>query len=212
MDILISANQSLSHYYMAARHFDHVAQNENYDKTNVTAILQYRGNYTPPSYPSFPTTLPGYRDTFAAFLFTNRFRSLASEDHPVNVPLNISTRMFITADIKSIMFPDNLTNLASSLNNISWANPSIDVLLAYYSSLRLASPVMEACLGVWFWHCHLDEHLTWGMSTVFIVKNGGSPETSIRDPPPYMPPCEAQFPRLRESDDSTRKENKLNMI
>lgn len=45
--------------------------------------------------------------------------------------------------------------------------------------------------GVWFWHCHLDRHLSWGMDTVFIVKNGGTPETSIREPPPYMPPCKS---------------------
>lgn len=43
--------------------------------------------------------------------------------------------------------------------------------------------------GVWFWHCHFDRHLTWGMDTAFVVKNGGTAETSIRQPPTYMPPC-----------------------
>ncbi|XP_042515332.1 laccase-15-like [Macadamia integrifolia] len=43
--------------------------------------------------------------------------------------------------------------------------------------------------GVWFMHCHLERHTSWGMSTVFIVKNGKSPATSIRPKPEYMPPC-----------------------
>ncbi|KAL4565918.1 hypothetical protein LXL04_030024 [Taraxacum kok-saghyz] len=43
--------------------------------------------------------------------------------------------------------------------------------------------------GVWFLHCHLERHLTWGMETVFIVKNGNRPQERILPPPPHMPPC-----------------------
>ncbi|KAJ9167107.1 hypothetical protein P3X46_021782 [Hevea brasiliensis] len=43
--------------------------------------------------------------------------------------------------------------------------------------------------GVWFMHCHLERHSSWGMDTVLIVKNGGTKATSIRPPPAYMPPC-----------------------
>lgn len=45
------------------------------------------------------------------------------------------------------------------------------------------------CAGVWFWHCHLDHHLSIGMATVMIVKNGDSAEKSIRKPPANMPEC-----------------------
>lgn len=38
-------------------------------------------------------------------------------------------------------------------------------------------------------HCHFDRHMSWGMDTVFIVKNGGTDETSIRPPPDYLPAC-----------------------
>ncbi|KAK7277355.1 hypothetical protein RIF29_18506 [Crotalaria pallida] len=41
--------------------------------------------------------------------------------------------------------------------------------------------------GVWFLHCHLERHLTWGMETVFIVKNGR--HRKVLPPPPDMPPC-----------------------
>ncbi|KAF5955286.1 hypothetical protein HYC85_008142 [Camellia sinensis] len=47
--------------------------------------------------------------------------------------------------------------------------------------------------GVWYWHCHFDRHLTWGMSTVFIVHNGSTPETSMREPPANLPQCKDSF-------------------
>ncbi|XP_062022140.1 laccase-15-like [Rosa rugosa] len=43
--------------------------------------------------------------------------------------------------------------------------------------------------GVWFLHCHLERHLTWGMETVFIVKNGKYKKERLLLPPPDMPPC-----------------------
>jgi hypothetical protein len=62
--------------------------------------------------------------------------------------------------------------------------------------------------GVWFWHCHLDRHMTWGMAAVFIVKNGGTAETSIRKPPPHLPPCKVPLRSwLQNSDGSNEKEN-----
>ncbi|XP_010521293.1 PREDICTED: laccase-15 [Tarenaya hassleriana] len=43
--------------------------------------------------------------------------------------------------------------------------------------------------GVWFMHCHLDRHQTWGMETVFIVANGKLPNETLLPPPPHMPTC-----------------------
>ncbi|CAO2046409.1 unnamed protein product [Urochloa humidicola] len=43
--------------------------------------------------------------------------------------------------------------------------------------------------GVWFMHCHFDRHTVWGMDTVFIVKNGKTPETQMMRRPPNMPKC-----------------------
>ncbi|XP_021300116.1 putative laccase-9 [Herrania umbratica] len=44
--------------------------------------------------------------------------------------------------------------------------------------------------GVWFMHCHFERHSSWGMDTVFIVRNGTTAETSIRPPPASgMPRC-----------------------
>ncbi|GMP80126.1 hypothetical protein CsSME_00035353 [Camellia sinensis var. sinensis] len=43
--------------------------------------------------------------------------------------------------------------------------------------------------GVWFMHCHLERHSSWGMDTVLIVRDGPTSATSIRKPPSYLNPC-----------------------
>ncbi|GLT24941.1 hypothetical protein SLA2020_001020 [Shorea laevis] len=296
MDIVVTTNQSLGQYYMAARYFTSDTleySSHNYPKGNATAILQYRGNYTLTS-PSFPTTLPFYTDYNAGLSFMKRFRSLASQDHPVDVPQNISTRMFVTTSMNENVY--NLHKyLAASLNNVTWVDTTISVLEAYYRNISgfyttdfpnvppeffdfLAESLgldVTQCLrgtkvkivdyneeveivfqstnvfnssqnhpmhlhgysvyvvglgegifnpdedpkgynlvdppyvntatvpktgwiavrfrasnpGVWLFHCHIERHYTVGMNTVIITKNGGTPETSMQDPPPYMPSC-----------------------
>jgi laccase len=135
MDVLLTANQSLGLYYMAARHY---SSNDpsitTFDYVNTTAVVQYRGNYTIPSSPEFPSTLPFYLDFIAALNFTNRIRSLANKDYQVNVPLNITKRMYITVSMNSLYCPNcsgglGDETLGTSMNNISWVNPSTtDVL------------------------------------------------------------------------------------
>ncbi|PWA74381.1 laccase [Artemisia annua] len=43
--------------------------------------------------------------------------------------------------------------------------------------------------GVWLMHCHLERHISWGMETVFITKNGVRAGESLLPPPPDLPPC-----------------------
>nr|CAB3502589.1 unnamed protein product [Digitaria exilis] len=43
--------------------------------------------------------------------------------------------------------------------------------------------------GVWFMHCHVERHTVWGMETVFIVKNGKTPDAQMMPRPPTMPKC-----------------------
>ncbi|KAI7741818.1 hypothetical protein M8C21_003251 [Ambrosia artemisiifolia] len=43
--------------------------------------------------------------------------------------------------------------------------------------------------GVWFMHCHLEIHLTWGLSVALIVKNGQGPLETLPHPPADMPRC-----------------------
>ncbi|XP_050269245.1 laccase-14-like isoform X2 [Quercus robur] len=296
MDILVTANQSPSHYYIAARPF--FDSNAPYDNSTTTAILQYVGNYTPPSSPSFPT-LPNITSKSAADNFTTRLRALASKDHPISVPTGVDERIFITVSVnqltcdKAVCGGPNNSILAASLNNISFSTPKIDILQAYYRNLpnvyesnfpnrppflfnftgdsndnlllpstgtkakiieygkrveivfqgtsignpenhpmhlhgfsfyllgtgygnfnKTTSPKTYNLIdppevntfgvpkngwatirfvannpGVWYMHCHLERHATWGMDTVIIVKNGTTSATSIRPPPANLPTC-----------------------
>ncbi|GFS46722.1 laccase 11 [Actinidia rufa] len=43
--------------------------------------------------------------------------------------------------------------------------------------------------GVWFMHCHLERHSSWGMDTAIIVKNGTTRLTSMRAAPHHLNPC-----------------------
>ncbi|CAL5384224.1 unnamed protein product [Camellia sinensis] len=119
MSVLLRANQPLGQYYMATREYDSsVPSNTDYDKTNATAILEYIGNYTFPSDPIFPSTnLPSFEDFIAADNFLSRLRSLASHDHPSDVPKK------------------HYNPLAASMNNITFVNPNTDILSAYYWNL-----------------------------------------------------------------------------
>ncbi|KAF3953743.1 hypothetical protein ACB098_01G158000 [Castanea mollissima] len=302
MDVLVTANQSPSYYYMlASPYFD--GQADDFDKSIASAIFQYNGNYTPPSIPVYPSNIPGFYDVGAASYYTTKLRNLASPEHPVDVPLNVTTRMYITVSIGMMHCPNDScagpagNRLASSLNNISFANPKLDILEAYYRHIsgyyetnfpdkpphlfnftsedlltdnvtisdqgtrvkvlnynetveitfqgtnvmnsgenhpmhlhgfrfyvvgtgvgnfdnvtdpltyNLVDPpeantvpipkdgwatirFVASNPGVWYMHCHFDRHMSWGMDTAFIVKNGNTEESTILPPPAYMPPCE----------------------
>ncbi|XP_072995105.1 putative laccase-9 [Typha latifolia] len=299
MDLLLEANQEPNNYYMAARSYSSAA-NLPFDTTTTTAVLEYatdsNSNYSIPS--SLPL-LPAFDDNDAANRFTAGLRSLASKDHPVDVPTTVDERMIITVSVNVISCPNNScfgpngNRLAASLNNVSFENPAIDILEAYYHMIggiygdnfpnkppfyfnftgdnlppmlsftrkatevkvleyntsvevvfqgtnilagenhpmhlhgqsfyvvgsgegnfeekdilgyNLVDPPYQNTVGlpksgwtairfrttnpgVWFMHCHLDRHLVWGMDTVFIVKNGKTPEAKLLPPPSDMPPC-----------------------
>ncbi|KQK01912.1 laccase-21 [Brachypodium distachyon] len=146
MDALLEADRAINgssngRYYMAAHTF---ASNPNLTFTNstATAILDYVD--APPAKragpPDFPN-LPNFFDMKAATEYTAQLRSLASKDHPVDVPMKVDVPMLITiavnvlpcASNETCEAPDN-TRLAASLNNVSFQNPSIDILDAYAQS------------------------------------------------------------------------------
>ncbi|KAA8522551.1 hypothetical protein F0562_013088 [Nyssa sinensis] len=304
MDVLVTMNQPLHRYYIiASPYFD--GQADDFDKSIASAILEYKGNYTASSTPIYPTGMPDFYDIDAATDFWVRTRSLASPEHPVDVPMNVTTRMFIAVTLNMMKCPNDScagpdgNRLAAGLNNISFANPDVDILQAYYWNMsgyydadfpnkpphlynftaaelltdnvtlslqatkvkvldynetveivfqgtnvmnsgenhpihlhgfrfyvigggrgnfnnvtdpltyNLKDPPEANTVsvpkdgwltirfkadnpGVWFMHCHFDKHMSWGMEAAFIVKDGGTPETSVRKPPAYLPPCTSQ--------------------
>ncbi|KAM3287766.1 laccase-4 [Capsicum chacoense] len=43
--------------------------------------------------------------------------------------------------------------------------------------------------GIWFMHCHLEIHTTWGLKMAFLVDNGKGPNESLLPPPKDLPKC-----------------------
>ncbi|XP_038697404.1 laccase-4-like isoform X2 [Tripterygium wilfordii] len=43
--------------------------------------------------------------------------------------------------------------------------------------------------GVWFMHCHLEVHTTWGLKMAFLVEDGKGPNQSLLPPPSDLPKC-----------------------
>ncbi|XP_074292261.1 laccase-15-like [Silene latifolia] len=300
MDAILTANHNSGCYYMAARAYS-TASAVPFDNTTTTAILQYNKGCNSHSSPKLPN-LPYYNDTNAAYSFTSSLRSLASKEHPIDVPRNPTQRIFSTLSINTLPCPGNRacegvngTILRASMNNMSFVLPStIDVLEAYYYNIKgvylehfpkfpplvfnytaeyqnlllltpnlttrvkvipygsivemimqgtslgaaidhpmhlhgysfyvigsgfgnfdkhtdpdnynlLDPPIQNTVVvpingwttirfvannpGVWYMHCHLDRHQTWGMMTAFIVLDGSDQEAQVLPPPPDMPPC-----------------------
>lgn len=43
--------------------------------------------------------------------------------------------------------------------------------------------------GVWFVHCHLEEHTSWGLAMALVVQNGPNPSQCLLPPPADLPSC-----------------------
>lgn len=43
--------------------------------------------------------------------------------------------------------------------------------------------------GVWLVHCHMEDHVPWGLAMTFEVENGPTPSTSLPPPPADLPKC-----------------------
>ncbi|KAJ9560679.1 hypothetical protein OSB04_005839 [Centaurea solstitialis] len=101
LDILLEANQPQNRYYMAAKFYSSNPASQ-FDNTTTTAIIKYNGNYTQsPSEPNLPV-LPAFNDRNASAGFTSSLRSLASRDHPIDVPLKITRKLFYTLSINTL--------------------------------------------------------------------------------------------------------------
>lgn len=78
-------------------------------------------------------------------------------------------------------------------------NPGIQILLTislmyfFYFLSRIhcfrITDRMQFSTGVWYMHCHIDIHQSWGLGMVFIVKNGKGELESLPHPPADLPQC-----------------------
>ncbi|KAL8521066.1 hypothetical protein ACS0TY_011566 [Phlomoides rotata] len=297
MDLLMTANQPPNHlYYLAASPYSS-AFGSGFDASKTTAILHYQNASHDPLLPSlFP-----YNYTRASTEFSRRLRSLATKQHPIEVPRDVDTHLLITVSVNLINCTGSIPctgpfgkRFSASLNNISFVPPRVDVLQAYYYGTEgvfgrdfpenpperfdytgdnlpenlltpefgtkalvlkynasvemvlqgtnilasdnhpmhlhgygfyvvgwgfgnfdpgkarvgynLVDPPQETTVGipnngwvairfradnpgVWYMHCHLERHQSWGMGVVVVVKDGATPQTKILPPPPHVAKC-----------------------
>lgn len=141
-DVLLTADESPSRYYMAASAYA-TAQNAAFDNTTTTAILEYVSEIcsarTQSSRVLLPR-LPAFNDTTTATAFTAGLRSPSK----VSVPNNIDENLFFTVGLGLIncLFPNpncqgpNGTRFAASMNNVSFVLPTtLSMMQAYYQGV-----------------------------------------------------------------------------
>ncbi|CAH2057565.1 unnamed protein product [Thlaspi arvense] len=134
MNLLLTANQPPRQYYMAIRQYVTNGDPDVYPAN--TAILEYRGNYSRRPDPVFPSQLPSYINISSAEFFLAGLRSLNSKEHPAFVPQEITHHMYIVVSVKQVLCNPSECEIgmamASAMNNITFLNPHVDVLQAYY--------------------------------------------------------------------------------
>lgn len=79
-----------------------------------------------------------------------------------------------------------LVQNTSQLGSLDEMKSAINTKLCSILKWLLISNVFS---GVWYMHCHFERHLTWGMMTTFIVKDGKDLKSRMLPPPSDMPPC-----------------------
>ncbi|KAJ8751376.1 hypothetical protein K2173_016573 [Erythroxylum novogranatense] len=302
-NVLLKTKPQFPHatFFMTARPY--VTGLGTFDNSTVAGILEY---VAPKSIDSikdlklYKPTLPALNDTGFATNFTSKLRSLASAQFPANVPQKIDSRFFFTVGLGTNPCPENQTcqgpngsMFAASVNNVSFAMPSIALLQAHYTGqsngvyapdfpisplipfnytsnppnntmvsngtklvvlpynssvelimqdtsilgaeshplhlhgfnffvvgqgfgnfdpikdpakFNLVDPVERNTVGVpvggwvairfladnpgvWFMHCHLEVHTSWGLKMAWIVLDGSLPNQKLLPPPADLPKC-----------------------
>lgn len=115
------------------------------DNSTVAGILQYK-HPSPQSLknlPLFKPNLPPINGTNATNFvanFTSKFKSLANAKFPANVPQKVDRKFFFAVGLgtspcpqnNTCQGPTNNTKFAASVNNVSFALPSVAILQSYY--------------------------------------------------------------------------------
>ncbi|CAN1275367.1 LAC17 [Linum perenne] len=233
-----------------------------FDNSTVAGILEYATTKKRSTLPSIRPNLPsinGNLSTPQVANFSAKFRSLASPRFPANVPQTVDRKFFFTVGLGTTPCPTNTTKFAASINNVSFALPTVALLnvsngtkavvLGFNTSVEivmqdtsilgaeshplhlhgfnffvvgqgfgnynaskdpakfnLVDPVERNTVGVpaggwvairfladnpgvWFMHCHLDVHTSWGLRMAWVVKNGALPNQKLQPPPADLPQC-----------------------
>ncbi|KMT18262.1 hypothetical protein BVRB_2g024280 [Beta vulgaris subsp. vulgaris] len=105
---------------------------------------------------------------------------IAPESHPLHLH---GTNFFVVG-----MGTGNY-NATKDFKNFNLVDPvernTIDVPTGGWTAIRFRADNP----GVWFMHCHLEVHTSWGLKMAFLIENGDGPNKSIMPPPKDLPKC-----------------------
>ena len=150
-------------------------------------------------FPSFPPIAFNYTGTQPANIQTNNGTRLYRLDFNSTVQIILQgTAMIAPENHPFHLHGYNFFVVGQGLGNF---DPEKDPL-----SFNLVDPVERNTIGVpnggwaairfrannpgvWFLHCHLEVHTTWGLKMAFIVDNGNGPHESSLPPPKDLPMC-----------------------
>ncbi|WCJ28391.1 laccase 7 [Euphorbia peplus] len=136
-DVLITADQPVGSYYMAASPYASAA-GVPFDNTTTRGIITYEGS-NPSVNPIMPL-MPSTNDTPTAFKFYSNITGLAGGPHWLPVPRHIDENMFVTIGLGLEPCGANATcqgtngqRFAASMNNHSFQLPtSLSLLQAHF--------------------------------------------------------------------------------
>ncbi|KAE8768750.1 Laccase-12/13 [Hordeum vulgare] len=307
-NVLLTAKPSYpgATYYMLAAPYS-TAASGTFDNTTVAGILEYEDPSSPSSagfnknLPLLRPTLPQINDTSFVSNYTDKLRSLATEEYPAAVPQEVDRRFFFTVGLGThpcavngtCQGPTNDSRFAAAVNNVSFVLPTTALLQSHYTGMsngvyssnfpavpkspfnytgtppnntnvsngtrlvvlsygdavelvmqgtsilgaeshpfhlhgfnffvvgqgfgnfdpvhdpakyNLVDPVERNTVGVpaagwvairfradnpgvWFMHCHLEVHVSWGLKMAWVVQDGSLPEQKLLPPPSDLPKC-----------------------
>ncbi|RVW72535.1 Laccase-15 [Vitis vinifera] len=190
------ANQRPDHYYMAAKTYSiaPIAQNF-YDNTTTTAIVHYRGYYTSSSPLSLPH-FPAYNDTNASFraqwdAILRKYKHISFQSPTIDILQAYYYNISGVYGDKFPSVPPLVFDFTADYLPLEYQTPEIgtESTISVPTNGWVAIRFEASNPGVWFMHCHVERHVTWGMETAFIVKNGKHPEAQMLPSPSDMPAC-----------------------
>ncbi|XP_017977839.1 PREDICTED: laccase-7 [Theobroma cacao] len=138
LDVLLTADQPVGSYYMAARAYASAAGLQ-FDNTTTRGVVVY--DHAPSSATPLMPALPAFNDTPTAHKFYSNITSLMGGPHWDPVPRTVDYKMFVTIGLAVDVCPANTTcqgpingtKLSASMNNESFVLPtSLSMLQAFF--------------------------------------------------------------------------------
>ncbi|XP_039064425.1 laccase-7-like [Hibiscus syriacus] len=138
VDVLLTADQPMGSYYMAARAYVTAFNIGQFDSTTTRGVIVY--DCAPSSITPLMPVLPAFNDTPTAHKFYSNLTSLVGGPHWDPVPVKVDHKMFVTIGLALQVCPSNTTcqgpngtKLSAAMNNQSFVPPTgLSMLQAFF--------------------------------------------------------------------------------